>query len=402
MRPTADFIILGAGIIGLTVARELLLRGHKNILILEKESSLGAHASGRNSGVLHAGIYYANDSMKAKHCNIGMNLMKDFVRRKNLPLLETGKVICAGNEVEANQIISLHERAEINGALTKIIDSQELSELEPLAKSYGGKAIFSPATAVVQPLSILEALKNELFANGIQINFNSEIQRIKQNILFTNRGKISFSHLINCCGTGALKIAHSVGLGHSYRMLPFKGMYWVLDRNTSARISRAIYPVPNLKLPFLGVHVTKTLDGNAKLGPSALPAFGPENYSLFSNISFCTSVGAFTTLGKMYLKNQNHIREHIASEISKLTKEGIVKELRTILPTLQAKNISKHPQVGIRPQLVRTKDLSLEMDFQIESNQHQTHVLNSISPAFTCSMSLAKSIVDHTFRNFTL
>ncbi len=271
------FLIVGAGIIGLTIARELLLRGHKDILVLEKEPGPGFHASGRNSGVLHAGIYYSADSLKARFCIDGNRMMKEYCRSKNLALVESGKVIVAPKEAHLSGLHELKNRAERNGAAVRLIDSSELKRLEPYAATYKD-ALHSPNTAVIDPLQILIALQKEIQGSGkATIRYNSEFEELeKDRTVRSSESSIRFEKLINAAGTYADRIAHQFDLGTDYRIQPFKGTYQQLNR--PEMVNGNIYSVPDLANPFLGIHFCKNVHGHVTLGPTAIPALSRENY----------------------------------------------------------------------------------------------------------------------------
>jgi len=281
----ADFLIVGGGITGLTIARELIKRGYENIIIIEKENSLAKHASGRNSGVLHAGIYYAPDSLKAKFCLKGNFLMREYCKEKGLPILETGKVIVIRNEREAETLKGLYKRAIRNGARVELIDERQLSKIEPNAKTYK-MGLYSYYTAVVDPKRILNSLYEDLASTGkVKIFMNTKFKDIKQgSIALTDRYNIEFNIFINVAGAYADKIAHSFGLGLNYKLIPFKGTYKRLKKEKSHLIRGNIYPVPDIRNPFLGVHFTKDIRGDVYLGPTAILAFGRENYGITEGI----------------------------------------------------------------------------------------------------------------------
>ena len=272
-------VIIGAGIIGLTIARELLMQGYEDIVLLEKEGELGAHASGRNSGVLHAGIYYSPDSLKAKFCIEGNRLMKTFCRQHNLTLCETGKVIVARNASELPALEQLYTRGRKNGAKVEMVNAEQLAEIEPHAQTHE-KALYSPETAVVQPAEILAALEQELTdSRRCRVLYRTEFQGLNgDDSLHTNRGSIKYDLVINAAGVYADKVAKAFGVGMAYHFLPFKGTYHQLRQNRADLVKGNIYPVPDSRNPFLGVHFTRGADGIVTIGPTAIPAFGRENY----------------------------------------------------------------------------------------------------------------------------
>ncbi|MCI0603932.1 L-2-hydroxyglutarate oxidase [bacterium] len=385
------FLIIGAGIIGLTITRELLQRGHKDILLLEKEPGPGFHASGRNSGVLHAGIYYSTDSLKARFCIDGNRMMKEYCRSKNLALVESGKVIVALKEAHLSGLHELKNRAERNGAIVHLIDSNELKKLEPYASTYKD-ALHSPNTAVIDPLQILIALQKEIEDSGrAAILFNSELAGIESDrTVRTSQGSIRFEKLINAAGTYADRIAHQMNLGNEYRIQPFKGTYQQLKREEL--VNGNIYSVPDLKNPFLGIHFCKNAHGQVTLGPTAIPALSRENYGPFENLEPET----FSILYRdAILLAQNPAFRNAASvQLRKYSKKVLFEEAHAMVPDLKLEDLQPSNKVGIRAQFVHWPTRELVMDFIVLQNAHSVHVLNAVSPAFTSSMAFAKYVAD--------
>ena len=389
-----QFLIVGAGITGLTIARELLNRGLGDIVIIEKESSLGAHASGRNSGVLHAGVYYSPGTQKARFCVEGNRLMKEYCREKGLALEESGKVIVAGDEPGVGGIDELKRRADAAGAESRIIDDSELSRIEPHA-ARNGKALYSPSTAVVSPLEVLESLKEDLLGSGsVNIIFNASFTGLKgSTIAVTTEGNFKFQNFVNAAGTFADKVASFFGVGERYRILPFKGTYKKLTPQASHLVRSNIYPVPDLRNPFLGVHFTRGTDGNIYLGPTAIPALGREEYGFLDDLSKETLSILFRD-SVLFFANES-FRAAAVSEIRKYSSGYLYKEAKKLVPALMAGDLVDTPKAGIRAQLVDWPARELVMDFVVIKEAQSIHILNAISPAFTCSMAFAKHTVDN-------
>jgi len=390
---TCNILIIGAGIVGLTLARELVHRGISDILILEKEPELGRHASGRNSGVLHAGIYYAPGSLRAKLCLEGCRRMKSYCQKNNLPLHQSGKVIVAKDESELSSLKNLFERAQQNGAHVDWIDEKQLEFYEPQAKTYQ-QAIYAHDTAVVDPQSILKALHQELIASQkVRIEFNTAFEKALANRqIQTSRGNFSYQYLINAAGSFADKIAHAFGLAPHLRMIPFKGIYHKLRPEYRGLINGNIYPVPNLQNPFLGVHFTKNIHGEVYLGPTAIPAFGRENYGLIEGISW----EGFPLLWQeavLFVKNSK-FRNLALSEPLKYLPNHFFKDCQKLVKHLEPGWLMPTKKIGIRPQLVDWNTKELLMDFLFEKGEDSFHILNAISPAFTSSLAFAEFVAD--------
>ena len=388
-----EYLIVGAGITGLAIAHELIKKGEKNICIIDKEEAIGMHASGRNSGVLHAGIYYTPDSLKARFCVEGNRLLTEYCDNNKLTLNKCGKVIVATDEDQLEELFKLQDRALKNGVGSRIIDSDELKKIEPYAYTCEN-AIFSPETSVFDPKEILLCLYNELTSSGsVEIFLGTKFVGVNgSSSISTNRGDIKFRKLINCSGAFSDKIAHSFGIAEEYKILPFMGTYSMLANDSSAYVNGNIYPVPDPRTPFLGVHFSKSTNGTVYLGPTAIPAIGRESYKLTSGGSL-ESFSIFYRDLVMFFTN-SAFRDNAISEIRKYVSSYVFDEARKMLPALKKEDVMKSTKVGIRPQLVNWKEKELVMDFLIFKNGNATHILNAISPAFTSSMSFAAYVVD--------
>lgn len=387
-----EILIVGAGIVGLTLARELLEHGADNILIIEKEPVLGLHASGRNSGVLHAGIYYPPNTLKAQLCLKGNLLLQEYCIQKKLPLIKTGKVIVARDESEISTLLQLYDRAKQNGAQVEMIDEVQLATIEPNAKTVQ-QALYSHNTAIVDNKSILQALKEDLLqSKRVHFLFDTKLQSvINEFTVDTTKGNIRFKRLINTAGAHADTIAHLFDVGKDYYLIPFKGIYRKLIPQKSHLVNGNIYPIPNLGNPFLGVHFTKNVHGDAYVGPTAIPAFGRENYGIVRGIDRECFKIAFNEL-KLYFSNAE-FRKVALSEPKKYVPSYFFRDAKKLVKELQANWLMSTTKVGIRPQLVSLRDKKLMMDFLVVKEKHTLHVLNAISPAFTSSMAFAKYIV---------
>lgn len=388
----AEILIVGAGIIGLTIARELVKAGHGDIVIIEKEPELGRHASGRNSGVLHAGIYYAPDSLKAKSCLNGNRLMRAFCREKGLPLLESGKVIVTRTAEELPVLEELHRRAVANGARVDMIDEKELAEIEPNARTVE-RAIFSHYTAVVDPKAVLESLKEELEESGrVRIKFDCLLTGLKgSGTAVTSRGEIGFTRFVNAAGAWCDKVASLFGIGGKYRLIPFKGIYRQLRRDAPYTVNGNIYPVPDIRNPFLGVHFTRSVHGNVYLGPTAIPAFGRENYGVLAGID-AEGFGILMEDLVLFMANPQ-FRSVALTEPKKYIPSYLYRDAARLVKELNPADVERSSKVGIRPQLVDWETKELVMDFLVVAAGPSLHILNPISPAFTSSMELAREIV---------
>ncbi len=389
----ADFLICGSGIIGLTIARELLKRGCENIVIIEKEDNLGKHASGRNSGVLHAGIYYSPDSLRAKSCLNGNFLMKQYCKEKNLPLLESGKVIVTKNEGELETLRELHNRALKNGAKVELIDEKQLREIEPNAKTHL-MALYSHYTAIVDPKAVLKSLYNDLISSEkVKILTSTEFKGVKgSDTVIASNKNIKFNTFINASGAHSDKIAHLFSVGSNYKLIPFKGTYKKLNDEKSSLVKGNIYPVPDIRNPFLGVHFTKNINGEVYLGPTAIPAFGRENYGALEGID--REVFDILFRDALLFAVNRRFRNTALIELNKYFSKFFFEDAHALVKDLKPEDILPSDKVGIRPQLIDWKKKELVMDFIVIKDSNSIHILNTISPGFTSSMDFAAFIVE--------
>ena len=392
----ADVLIVGGGIVGLTLARELLARGRENVVVVEKEPELGRHASGRNSGVLHAGIYYAPDSLKARSCLRGNRLMKEYCKQNALPVLEKGKVIVARTEEELPALDELHRRATANGARVEFLDPQQLDDVEPAARTVG-RALYSHDTAAVDPKLVLASLRAELEASGrFTLLLGCEvIGRAGTAAVKTTRGDIGYRRLVNAAGAHCDRVARLFGLAQDYRLIPFKGIYHKMRKGASYPLNGNIYPVPDVRNPFLGVHFSRSVHGDLYLGPTAIPALGRENYGLFTGTD-AGGLGILAADAVLFLRNRR-FREVALVEPRKYWPSFFFRDARRLVKHFDPSIFERAQKVGIRPQLVNWKTKELMMDFLVETRDETVHVLNPISPAFTSSMDLAKTVADQHF-----
>ncbi len=393
----ADVLVVGGGIIGLTVARELLAAGKGDVLVLEKEAALGEHASGRNSGVLHAGIYYAPDSAKARTCLAGNKLMRAYCVEKGLPLLDSGKVVVARSEAELPTLEELHRRASANGARVRFVDEKELSAIEPEARTVG-KALHSVDTGVVDPKAVLASLRADLEASG-RARIETECRFLglaAPDVARTTRGNVRFVRLVNAAGAHCDRVARAFGVGEHYRLIPFKGIYRKLRAGAVFPVNGNIYPVPDIRNPFLGVHFTRSVHGDVYLGPTAIPALGRENYGLMAG----ADGEAFAILAKdaaLFLANPK-FRSVALTEPRKYLPSFFHRDAARLVRRYDPGMFVAADKVGIRPQLVDWRTKELVMDFLVLAKDASVHVLNPVSPAFTSSMDLARTIVREHFR----
>jgi L-2-hydroxyglutarate oxidase len=392
MEPT-DFLIVGAGIVGLAVSNELRQRHPKaNIVVLEKESKAGCHASGRNSGVLHSGIYYSSGTLKAKFCAEGARRMLAFAKENGVAHRVGGKVILAAGPEDLPGLERLEQNAKANGIRAVRLTAPKLKEIEP--HSAPGEAIHCLDTAVVEAAGVVQVLAQKVESSGTRFFFNEEVIGAEESSVVTRSGKsFRFEKLINCAGAHADRVARLFGLAKDHVLVPFKGLYWKLRKGGDRWVRESIYPVPDLNFPFLGIHLTRGVAGDVYVGPTAIPAFGRENYGLLEGITPGESAQIMGRLAKMYFQKDSTFRRLVNREMGHYVKTGFLKAVQRLVPAVTADDLVPSNKVGIRPQLVRRTG-ELEMDFCLEQTPRTLHILNAISPAFTCALSFGDYIAD--------
>ncbi|HET8734224.1 MAG TPA: L-2-hydroxyglutarate oxidase, partial [Anaeromyxobacteraceae bacterium] len=383
----ADIVVIGGGIVGLSLARELAGRGATDVLVLEKEEGLGKHASGRNSGVLHAGIYYAPDSRKARTCLAGNKAMRAYCTARGLPLLACGKVIVARDASELPVLDELARRAAANGARVEMVDEKGLAAIEPCARTVG-RALWSHDTAVVDPKLVLAALRADLEAGGrVRIRTGVEVLGAgAPGELRTTAGTVAYGRLVNAAGAHCDRVARFFGVGEHYRLIPFKGIYRKLRKDARLVVKGNVYPVPDPRNPFLGVHFTRSVHGDVYLGPTAIPAFGRENYGILAGVDG----EAFRIVAEdavLFFRNAG-FRSVALTEPRKYVPAFLHRDAARLVHGFDPSEVEPAEKVGIRPQLVDWRTKQLLMDFVVERSGDTLHVLNPISPAFTSSMEL--------------
>ncbi len=388
-----DFLIVGAGVIGVAVARELRRKHGAGVLVLEKESTAGEHASGRNSGVLHAGVYYKAGTLKAKLCVEGNRRLRAYCREKAIPLNDHGKVIVARIAAELPALRELHARAQANGVRVSLLDEQALREVEPCAKTLD-QALYVRDTAVVNPQRVMEAMVADALREGVRFRFGCAWQGpAGEDAGQTSEGPVRYRHLVNCGGLYADRIAHAYGVGLQYRILPFRGQFYRLRPTSKLQVRGNIYPVPDLCNPFLGVHFTRRPEGEVTIGPSALPLLGREQYRGMTGATIKDSLTMLAYLMRLFGRNRDHFRSIAWTEMRKLTRTGFFREAEALGVGFEKADLLPGKEPGIRAQLIDTSTAELLSDFVIEAGPRSTHVLNAVSPAFTCSLPFAEHVV---------
>jgi len=390
-----DYLIVGGGIIGLNIAKNLKTREpNSKIVLIDKEPELAMHSSGRNSGVLHAGFYYSADSLKAKFTRDGNKALHEFCEERNLEINKCAKVVIATNEEELEGLEELKKRGDNNGVELSWMDENELNEKYPNIKTYK-KALFSPTTATVNPKDLTLEFAKVITEMGVTILTNTAYKkRISDTEIITTQGSIKCKKVINCAGLYADKIAKEYGFAKNFVIIPFKGIY-LKDKNNLSKLHTNVYPVPNLANPFLGVHYTLTVKNEAKIGPTAIPAFWRENYKGLDNFKLDEMVQILFYEAKLFLTNAFGFRALAYTEVKKYIKSHLINLAKILTKDMDHKGYDSWSTPGIRAQLLDTKTLELVQDFVVEGDENSVHVLNAVSPAFTSSIPFANWVVEN-------
>jgi len=388
-----DLAVIGGGIVGLSLADAWLAREpNDRVVVLDKESELAAHASGRNSGVLHAGFYYAPDSLKARLTRHGNLALRAFCAEAGVPVREVGKVVVTRNANELDALRELHRRGLANDVPVELIDAAQLKALEPLAVTHE-QALWSPSTAVADPSAVVRALADRVRDRGGQVRLGARVTGAAPGVVEVAGERLAAGHIINAAGLYADRVAHWFGVGEEYRMLPFKGLYWY-GNWAPGRLQRHVYPVPDPRNPFLGVHLTVTVDGRAKIGPTAIPALWREDYGGLGNLSLSESWQVARTFPKFLTSPHHDVPGLVRTELPKYLRRHMVNQAAELVPSVRAADFTKRGRPGVRAQLLHLPTKKLEMDFVVRSGPSSTHVLNAVSPAWTSALAVAEYVVD--------
>ncbi|HEX9131071.1 MAG TPA: L-2-hydroxyglutarate oxidase, partial [Ktedonobacteraceae bacterium] len=406
-----DVAIVGGGIVGLATAREMLMRQpNLRVVVLEKEPVLAGQQSGHNSGVIHSGIYYTPGSLKARACVAGHRAMLAFCQDQEIPFELCGKVIVALDEKELPRLEELYRRGIANGVQgLEMIGPERLRELEPYTA--GIKAIYSPQTGIIDFVKVAHAYAHNIQQRGGEIITGCKVTTLstkgKQTLLLctqitTHARNVQFEiearYVITCGGLQSDKLSRMSGNNPSMRILPFRGDYYVLRPEKRHMVRALIYPVPDPRFPFLGVHFTRRLDGEVWAGPNAVLAFAREGYWRWKiNPKDVWEILSYQGFWKMAAR---YWKMGLAEMFRDYVKAAYVKELQRYMPGLQADDIVPGPS-GVRAQALAADGKLLD-DFLIQHGENIVHVLNAPSPAATSSLVLAQMIVDEAQRSFDL
>lgn len=387
-------VIVGAGILGLALARELAVRHPgAEITVLEKEDAVATHQTGRNSGVVHAGLYYPPGSLKATLCRRGVALLRAFCEEHGLAWDACGKVVVATGEDELPRLRAIEEKARGNGVPVEMIGPERLRELEP--HCVGVAALHSPTTAIVDYVAICRALRADLEGRGGQVRLGVDVTRVEERPdgvrIHTAAGEeLSADHVCVCAGLHADRLAAASGEPREPRIVPFRGEYFALRPDRVELCRSLIYPVPDPALPFLGVHLTKTIDGGVLVGPNAVLALAREGYD-WKTIR-PRELAQLARWGGTWRLFRTYWRTGIDELVQSWSRRRFVEAARQYVPELGVDDVVP-AAAGVRAQAVDA-DGSLVDDFRLGGTRHATWVRNAPSPAATASLAIAEHLAD--------
>ena len=391
-----DLIVIGAGIVGLATAREALRRRPGiSVLVLEKADDVASAQTGHNSGVIHAGLYYAPGSLKARLCRAGEKATKDFCDEHGIRYETVGKLVVATNDVEIERMKALAERAAENGIKVEHINGDRLAEMEPNVR--GLEALISPATGIVDFRDVAHAMARDIEQMGGRVITRSQVRSIDERsgasgkvVVGSDTGEYHTRQLVACAGLQADRVATMGGLDIDFQIIPFRGEYYQLPHDRWGIVQRLIYPVPDPDLPFLGVHLSPTIDGRITVGPNAVLGFSRERYPRGSITG--RDVARFLAFPGMWRFAMNNIQTGVEEMRSSYFPRGYLKLVRKYCPGLELADLRPYP-AGIRAQAIMRDGTSVE-DFLLRFTDHQLHVCNAPSPAATSAIPIGALIVD--------
>ena len=385
-------VVIGAGIVGLAVARQLLIDGPgAPVIVLDKEKRVAAHQTGHNSGVVHAGIYYPPGSLKAQLCRRGRDLLGEFCAANGIRVDPVGKLVVALNEAERDRLAEIERRALANGVSDVVmLDGPGLRRIEP--EVAGVAAVHSPSTAIVDFVAVAGALAADITTRGGTVRLGSEVLDVRQGhgdvVVTTTAGEITADRVVVCGGLQSARLATLIGGDPDPQIVPFRGEYFRLTPDAADRVRGLVYPVPDPRYPFLGIHLTRRIDGGVDVGPNAVLALALEGYRR-STVSLADVRDILAWNGFRVMARQNW-RMGAREMLGSLSKRYFAAQARAYLPGLRAAQLVPAPS-GVRAQAIR-RNGDLVDDFWITHDDRITMVRNAPSPAATSSLAIAEYI----------
>ena len=393
-----DYAIVGGGIVGLATALAILERRQgAGVLLIEKEDRFARHQTGHNSGVIHAGIYYAPGSLKAELCRAGLTATIEFCEQHGIAYDQCGKLIVATNAVEERRVDALQERASANGILLRKLSAGELQELEPNVR--GRAALLSPETAIVDYTNVAGAMAGTLTAQGVEFAMGERVDRIDEGLgeveLGASESAWRARRVVVCGGLQADRLARLAGIETDFRIVPFRGEYFRLPESRSDLVKHLIYPAPDPNLPFLGIHLTRMIDGSVTVGPNAVLGLAREGYDKLSvDLGDVGSFMSFPGFWRLIWANRRHALHELRGS---LWRTAYLADCRKYCPDLQLDDLLPY-RAGIRAQVVM-RDGTPVHDFLFRETARTLHVCNAPSPAATSAIPIGRMIADRIAKN---
>lgn len=388
-----DYIIIGGGILGLSTAMQLI-RAYpdKKMLLVEKENGPARHQTGHNSGVIHAGVYYTPGSLKARFCLEGNHATKAFCDEHDIAYDECGKLLVATNDLELQRMQALWERTEANGLERYWLTAEELHEREPNITGVGG--IFVPSSGIVNYAEVATAMGREFEAAGGEIRYGTSVtglsERTNEVVVSTNQGDLSTRFMVSCSGLMADRVVRMLGIEPDFTICPFRGEYYRLPTQHNQIVNHLIYPIPDPSMPFLGVHLTRMIDGSVTVGPNAVLAWKREGYRK-TDVSLSDTLAMLRHSGIRQVLKDN-LRPGLTELKNSLYKKGYLQQVRKYCPSLTLADLEPYP-AGVRAQAV-SNDGKLVDDFLFVNTPRTVNVCNAPSPAATSAIPIGAHIVE--------
>jgi len=396
-----DIVLIGGGIVGVATACKLKqYYPDAAILLMEKEYSLSQHQTGHNSGVIHAGVYYNPGSLKAELCKLGATQTIAFCREHNLPYEQCGKLLVATDMVEYDRMDALESRCIQNGIETERLSETELKKLEPNIK--GIAALLVPSTGITDYKKITVKMAERFISMGGEVKFGCEVKALREFSnavqIYTGSNTVNAQFIVVCGGLMADRLAKMMSIDIDFQIIPFRGEYYQLPAKYNRIVTRLIYPIPDPELPFLGVHLTRMIDGTVTVGPNAVLGWKREGYGSF-NLDFRDSFEMMTFPGFWKLVSHN-ITSGLGEIKDSFYKPGYLHRIHKYCPSLTLSDLHLYP-AGIRAQAVKT-DGSLVHDFLFAESDRSLHVCNAPSPAATSAMPISEYLFEMVRDKFGL
>ncbi len=402
MTNSCDVLVVGGGIVGLATAYTLTRVPGRRVVVLEAEPGLARHQTGHNSGGIHSGLYYKPGSLKARNCTAGREAMYQFCAEHGVAHERCGKIVVAVTESDGPALNELERRGQANGleGMKRLRNLAELQEYEPQVA--GVEGLYVPQTGIVDFPGVTETYARLVREAGGEVRTGARVVGVKRDgaelVVETAAGPVRASNIVNCAGLQSDRIARLCGLDPGLQIIPFRGEYYELVPEQHHLVRNLIYPVPDPRFPFLGVHFTRMVKGGVEAGPNAVLAFRREGYhkldfSLRDSLDMATFPGFWHMAGKFWKTGAGEFHRSFS-------KSAFVAALQRLMPAIQAEHL-KPGGAGVRAQAV-TREGALVDDFRILESEHMIHVLNAPSPAATASLSIGRTLADMVEKNFGL